>query len=146
MNKVSKKLDKVFIIEGNKEELLNFLEEIRRRDIPLISVQFPNNKEKISTSYINNNWKITKNRVEDVVFFAKAANNQYVFAFNNSKFEERFKKTVAKMHVRAERFYTQSEAEKVALVRDTYVNGKVDSVKVIARFGTNKYSVARCFA
>lgn len=146
MNKISKKLNQVIIIEGNKEELLKYMEEIRRRDIPLISVQFPKNRERISTSYINSNWKTNKNRVDDVVFFAKSANNQYVFAFNNEKFAHRFKRTFEKMHLDAQYQYIRPASDKVVIVKDIYEKGQLVDSKTTAEFSMTKYSVAKCFA
>ena len=147
MSKVSKKLTNVIIVEGEerKGELLKYIEEIKSRNIPLISVQFPKDVEKFSTTFVNNNWNVNKMKVEDVVFFAKCASGKYMFAFSNEKFLYRLKRTIEKMHLDAEYCHLQEQNQKGVIVREKYENGTVVDMKISAKFNANKYSIAKCF-
>lgn len=146
MNNISKKIENVIIVEGNKEELKKYLEEIKRRNISLISVQFPKNKEKLSTSFVNSNWNVSKYKLEDVIFFAKCENGKYMFAFNNEKFIYRLTRTVEKMELNAQRFYLKKMDQKAVIEKEIFERGSAVRLEVTYTFNANKYSVARCFA
>lgn len=146
MNNVSKKIENVIIVEGNKEELKKYLEEIKRRNVTLISVQFPKNIEKLSTTFVNNNWNVSKYKLEDVIFFAKCESGKYMFAFNNEKFVYRLKRTIEKMGLNGQRFYLRKMDQKAVIEKEIFENGEVVKLEVTDTFNANKYSVARCFA
>lgn len=146
MNKVSKKLNKVIRVEGKKGDLKNYIEEIRKRNIPLVSVQFPKSKEKLSTSYINSNWKVTKRRIEDVVFFAKPEEGKYVFICNNEKLATELVEAVKILFLDAEYVFTKADEQNSVIIKKIFKDGMFSNREEIAKVSANKYSVARCFA
>ena len=143
---VSKKLNKVISVEWKKGDLKNYIEEIRKRNIPLVSVQFPKSKEKLSTSYINSNWKVTKRRIEDVVFFAKPEEGKYVFVCNNEKLATELVESVKILFLDAEYVFTKADEQNSVIIKKIFKEGMFSNREEIAKVSANKYSVARCFA
>lgn len=143
MNKISKKLRNSIIIRGEKDELLEFIKKIDEKGITMISVQFP---DKMSTSFVNNNWNVSKHKVEDVVFFAKYKKDKYVLIFNSEKFKYKILNIAKELFLDADCRYVEGDDKRAVIVRKVFKDGYLVKTETSAEFNANKYSIAKCFA
>jgi hypothetical protein len=147
MSKISKKLTNVLIVEGKNEEVLNFIERVRRASIKVLSVRCPKDTAEITTSFVESNWRLSNLDLKNRVFYGKQKSGKVILAFADDEIEFLLINIVEAMSLNATYKYFVENNDSSVIMTEVYENGElVSDEQVSNKFKASKYSVAKCFA
>lgn len=137
--KVSRKLKNVLVIEGQKEKVNEFIEEVKE-SYSVVSVKVPKKMEKISSSFIDSNWNFKA--LDKPIIFGKVGNTS-IFAFTENKsYEKRIIRIIKGLKIDVKFTKLVSDGVDGVLVSQWYSDGrKIDEKEDYMK--PSKYSVAK---
>lgn len=146
MNKISKKLKNVIILNDNSQKIQNFIEEIRKKGLKIYSVKCPKELNDITTSFVDKNWKISDWRLEDKIIFGKVKSNQAVIVFGDDSLQHLLIGLIDKYNLSAIYKYLVEYKDSSQIITERFVSGvSFAEEEATSNFKSSKYTVAKCF-
>ncbi len=146
MTKISKKLTNVLYIKAESVIIERLLKEVKDKGVNAISVKCPKDIKDISTSFVDNNWKMAKMELNKKLIYAKPSSKEIYIIYSNDKINKLLVHLVRGYKLDAELRYLVDYGDKSVINTDFYKKGKLSKeTRVSERFKSCKYSVTRCF-
>lgn len=146
MTKISKKLTNVLYIKAERILIERFLKEVKDKGISVISVRCPKDMTDISTTFVDNNWKVSRFDLNKKLIYVKPSSSEIYIIYADERIKKLLLHLVRGYKFDAESRYLVENGDKSVINTDFYKKGKLSKeTRVSERFKSCKYSVTRCF-
>ena len=147
MNKISKKLTNVMILNDESEKIKKFIEDVRAKGLKVYSVKCAKELKSLTTNFIDKNWNISDWTLKDKIIYGKLNANHAIIAFGDDDLQHLLLRLIGKFGITATYKYVIGYGNEFKIITERYTKGiSFAEEEVSSMFKTNKYTIAKCFA
>lgn len=144
MSKISRKLRNVLIVDGPRYKLNVLEKELKETWLNIVYVPCPEDIEELNNDFISEYWKVEKSKLYKIVICARDFDGRFIFAFNNSFYEEELLRLIEKYSLNAKYNYYINLGDMFVINKESIIEGNTISTSESLSFPKCEFSIAKC--